>query len=82
MRCSPIDNYLRRRAHQEGGTDSLTPILGYAARAADAWKEISGKEIGVTEGDLTDWPLASGCSRTSSPRRIVHYGQSRRRRSR
>jgi UDP-sulfoquinovose synthase len=27
-----VDNYLRRRAHQEAGTDSLTPIVESLAR--------------------------------------------------
>ena len=42
-----IDNYLRRRAHQEAGTDSLTPILESLPARAAAWQELTGKEIGV-----------------------------------
>ena len=70
-----IDNYLRRRAHQEAGTDSLTPILGSLPARADAWKEISGKEIGVTEGDLTDWATTERLFRDFQPEAIVHYGE-------
>jgi UDP-sulfoquinovose synthase len=70
-----IDNYLRRRAHQEGGTDSLTPILGSLPARADAWKEISGKEIGVVEGDLTDWPTTERLFKDFQPEAIIHYGQ-------
>ena len=54
-----VDNYLRRRAHEEVGTDTLVPILGSLPERAAAWKEVSGKEIGVTEGDLVEWDLTS-----------------------
>ena len=54
-----VDNYLRRRAHEEVGTDTLVPILGSLPERAAAWKEVSGKEIGVTEGDLVDWDLTA-----------------------
>ena len=49
-----VDNYLRRRAHAEAGTDSLTPILADLPARAEAWAEVSGRTVGVTEGDLTD----------------------------
>ena len=49
-----VDNYLRRRAHAEAGTDSLTPILPDLTARASVWLEVTGRTIGVTEGDLTD----------------------------
>jgi UDP-sulfoquinovose synthase len=70
-----IDNYLRRRAHQEAGTDSLTPILGSLPARADAWKEITGKEIGVVEGDLTDWATTERLFKDFQPEAIIHYGE-------
>src|ERR1700679_4282145 len=39
-----LDDFSRRRWHEEAGTASLTPIGGLDRRIA-AWKEISGKEI-------------------------------------
>ena len=70
-----VDNYLRRTAHREAGTDSLTPIAdGLASRAA-AWKDVTGKEIGVTEGDLTQWPVVDELFRTFRPEAVVHYGE-------
>ena len=39
-----IDNYLRRRAHKEAGTDSLTPILDSLPARAKVWNEVSGKD--------------------------------------
>jgi UDP-sulfoquinovose synthase len=70
-----VDNYLRREAHREAGTDSLTPIAdGLPSRAA-AWKAVTGKEIGVTEGDLTEWPVVEELFRSFRPDAIVHYGE-------
>ena len=70
-----VDNYLRRRAHREGGTDSLTPIAEDLPTRARAWKEVSGKDIGVTEGDLCDWAVVEPLFRDLQPEAIVHYGQ-------
>ena len=70
-----VDNYLRRRAHEEVGTDTLVPILDSLPERAAAWKEVSGKEIGVTEGDLVDWDLTADLFRTFQPEAIVHYGE-------
>jgi UDP-sulfoquinovose synthase len=70
-----VDNYLRRRAHQEAGTDSLTPIAENLPARAAAWKEVSGLEVGVTEGDLTDWEVVETLFRDFQPETIVHYGE-------
>jgi UDP-sulfoquinovose synthase len=70
-----VDNYLRRRAHREAGTDSLTPILdGLRSRVA-AWRDVSEREIGVTEGDLTDWNVVQGVFRMFRPDAVVHFGE-------
>ncbi|MGH2674355.1 MAG: NAD-dependent epimerase/dehydratase family protein [Actinomycetota bacterium] len=70
-----IDNELRRRAHRENGTDSLTPIgTNLAARVA-AWREISGREVGVTMGDLCDPSVVDTVFRGFGPEAIVHYGE-------
>src|SRR5215467_6880237 len=70
-----VDNYFRRRAHAEAGTDSLTPIAPDLPARARAWQEVSGSEIGVTEGDLTDWAVVERLFRDFSPETIVHYGE-------
>jgi UDP-sulfoquinovose synthase len=70
-----VDNYLRRRAHQEAGTDSLTPVgESLPARARD-FGEVTGLEIGVTEGDLTEWDVVEPVFREFEPEAIVHYGE-------
>jgi UDP-sulfoquinovose synthase len=69
-----VDNGLRRQAHAESGSDSLTPIATVAARV-DAWRELTGRTIGLTEGDLTEWDVVDGVFRTFVPDAIVHYGE-------
>jgi UDP-sulfoquinovose synthase len=70
-----VDNYLRRRAHQEAGTDSLTPIAADLPTRARIWNEVTGSTIGVTEGDLCDWEIVEPLFRDFQPEAIVHYGE-------
>jgi UDP-sulfoquinovose synthase len=70
-----LDNYLRRRAHVEAGTDSLTPIGGSLPIRVRAFREVTGLEIGVTEGDLMDWDVVERVFREFQPEAIVHYGE-------
>ena len=70
-----VDDYLRRRAHQEAGTDSLTPIGPSLPARANAFRDVTGLEIGVTEGDLTDWRVVERVFREFEPEAIVHYGE-------
>ncbi|HWC32403.1 MAG TPA: NAD-dependent epimerase/dehydratase family protein [Actinomycetota bacterium] len=70
-----LDNYLRRRAVREAGSDSLTPIPDDLSTRAEIWKAVSGKEIRVAEGDVADWDTLSTVFREAQPETIVHYGQ-------
>jgi UDP-sulfoquinovose synthase len=70
-----IDNYLRRRAHTEQETDSLTPILPSLPDRAGAWKDVTGLDIEVTEGDICDWETVERLFREFEPDAIVHYGE-------
>ena len=70
-----VDDYLRRRAHAEAGTDSLTPILAGLPERVAAWKDVSGKDIGYTEGDLCDWAVTERVFREFQPEAVVHYGE-------
>jgi UDP-sulfoquinovose synthase len=70
-----VDNYLRRRAHEEAGTDSLTPILPGLAERVSAWKDVTGKVIDSTQGDLCDWEVAEQVFREFRPDAVVHYGE-------
>jgi UDP-sulfoquinovose synthase len=70
-----VDNYLRRRAHAEAGTDSLVPILESLPARAEAWRQVTGYTIGVTEGDLCDWVVTESLFRDFEPEAIIHYGE-------
>jgi UDP-sulfoquinovose synthase len=70
-----VDNYLRRSAHREAGTDSLTPIAASLPARTRAWRDVAGREISVTEGDLTDWTVVEHVFREFDPETIVHFGE-------
>ena len=70
-----VDDYLRRRAHAEAGTDSLTPILPGLPERVAAWNDVTGKDIGYTEGDLCDWAVTEAVFREFQPEAVVHYGE-------
>jgi UDP-sulfoquinovose synthase len=70
-----VDNELRRRAHRENGTDSLTPIAESLRARATAWKEVAGHTLGVTMGDLCDYDVVEAVFREFDPEAIVHYGE-------
>lgn len=46
-----VDSLVRRRIDDELGVQSLTPIVPLAERV-QAWREVTGNEIGVVELDL------------------------------
>jgi UDP-sulfoquinovose synthase len=70
-----VDNYLRRRAHQEAGTDTLTPIGENLPARAQAWEEVTGYRITVTEGDLCEWDVVARVFGEFEPEAIIHYGE-------
>jgi UDP-sulfoquinovose synthase len=71
---SVVDNFSRRRWHEEAGTGSLTPIAGLDQRIA-AWKEISGREIRCYVGAVEDGDFLDEVVAETRPEAVVHYGQ-------
>jgi UDP-sulfoquinovose synthase len=69
-----VDNFSRRRWHQEHGTDSLTPIRSLEERIK-AWSEISGNEIVSHAGDLVDGDFLERVVAELRPESVVHYGE-------
>src|SRR3954471_14651797 len=69
-----VDNFARRRWHQEAGTDSLTPIAPLEERIA-AWKEVSGKTIESHVGDISEGTFIADIVRDFAPDTIIHYGE-------
>src|SRR5688500_1286754 len=71
---SVVDNFLRRSMATELGADSLTPIHSLQQRVR-AWKEVTGKDIQVFTGDLTDASFVETVFERCEPEGIVHYGE-------
>jgi len=69
-----VDNFSRRRWHDEQSTGSLTPIRGLADRI-DAWREISGKDIHSFVGSVEDGEFLDRVVAETSPEAVIHYGQ-------
>ena len=66
------DNFVRRDYDVELGVESLVPIRSLSERV-QAWRELSGKEITVFPGDLTDGAFAHRIVAEFSPDTIVHF---------
>ncbi len=69
-----VDNFLRRRWHEEQGTDSLTPIASLEDRIA-VWREASGRHIDSWVGDIAEAGFMHDVLREFAPEVIVHYGE-------
>ncbi len=57
---SVVDNYFRRWACHELDTEPLIPVPNLRQRAR-LWKELSGIDIHVAIGDITDYSFLSEC---------------------
>jgi len=62
-RVGVVDNFARRGYDLEMGVDTLVPITGLQQRVR-RWNELSGNDIDVFVGDLTD-PTPSSTSLSS-----------------
>src|SRR3954465_5801345 len=71
---SVVDNFSRRRWHTQHSTDSLTPIRSLADRI-EAWKEVSGQEIGTFVGSIEDGKFLDRVVAETVPETVVHYGE-------
>jgi UDP-sulfoquinovose synthase len=71
---SVVDDFSRRRWHEEAGTGSLTPIADLDQRIA-AWKELSGDEIRSFAGPVQDGDFLDRVVAETRPEVVVHYGQ-------
>jgi len=69
-----LDDFSRRRWHEEAGTGSLTPIADLDQRIA-AWKEVSGEEIRSFVGSVQDGDFLERVVVETRPEAVVHYGQ-------
>ena len=71
------DNFARRRADEELGIASLTPIRTLAERV-DAWRETTGREIGTVRLDVArDYDGLLALLRELRPDAVVHFAEQR-----
>ncbi|KPV52630.1 NAD-dependent dehydratase [Kouleothrix aurantiaca] len=70
------DNFARRAWDHELGAESLTPIRSLHERVA-AWRNISGRTIGMFVGDLCDYAFLEALVRDFAPEAVVHFGEQR-----
>jgi UDP-sulfoquinovose synthase len=71
-----VDNFCRRQYDFEMGVDSLVPIRSLQQRAR-TWSEVSGKDLDLFVGDLTDATFVDRIIREFSPEGIVHFAEQR-----
>lgn len=70
------DNFARRQYDYELGVESLVPVETLQARTK-VWKELTGQQIAVYVGDLTDPEFTFEMIRSFEPDTIVHFGEQR-----
>jgi UDP-sulfoquinovose synthase len=71
-----VDNLVRREYDVEMGVGSLVPISSLEQRVA-TWREVSGRQIDLRIGDLTDAAFTYAAVADSAPDAIVHFGEQR-----
>jgi UDP-sulfoquinovose synthase len=71
-----VDNLVRREYDAEMGVGSLVPIFPLEQRVAE-WLEVSGRQIDVRIGDLTDAAFTYAAVADSAPDAVVHFGEQR-----
>src|SRR5580765_313142 len=69
-----VDNFSRRRWHDQQSTESLTPIRTLQERI-DAWREVSGHEIASHIGAIEDAEFLDRLVADFSPEAVIHYGE-------
>jgi len=75
-RITVVDNLVRREYDAEMGVGSLVPIFTLNERVAK-WQDVSGDQVGVRMGDLTDAAFVYSVVAECEPDAIVHFGEQR-----
>ncbi len=71
-----LDSLVRRHWDNELGIESLTPIVSPQKRL-DRWYELTGKQIPLYLGTVTDYPFLLNAFQEFGPDAIVHFGEQR-----
>ncbi len=70
------DNFARRQWDHELGVQTLTPILPLSDRLR-VWQELSGNNIELFVGDVTDYDFLSSLIQDFEPEAVVHFAEQR-----
>jgi UDP-sulfoquinovose synthase len=71
-----VDNFIRRQWDHELGVETLTPIRTLAERLR-VWRDLTGNQIELFVGDVTDYDFLSSCIQTFGPEGVVHFAEQR-----
>jgi len=71
-----VDNFMRRQWDHELGVQTLTPIRTLAERLR-VWQDLTGKQIELFVGDVTDYDFLSSCIESYGPDAVVHFAEQR-----
>jgi UDP-sulfoquinovose synthase len=73
-RVAVVDNFAKRRWEMEIGVRPLMPLPTLHERVR-AWHEVTGLDIELFVGDLTDYGFVESVFRSFRPDAIIHYGE-------
>ena len=71
-----VDNFIRRQWDHELGVQTLTPIRTLAERL-NVWQDLTGRQIELFVGDVTDYDFLSSCIENFGPEAVVHFAEQR-----
>ena len=69
-----VDNYFRRNICKRLNSPPLFPV-GKVLERSKLWLDASGYDIGVSDGDITDYEFLLQTIRTTLPDVIIHYAE-------
>jgi UDP-sulfoquinovose synthase len=71
-----LDSLIRRHWDAELQIETLTPIAPIQRRL-ECWQQLSGRQIPLWVGDITNYDFLSGALKEFAPDSIVHFGEQR-----
>ena len=73
---SIVDSFVRRQWDFELGVQTLTPIQPLPERLR-VWKRLTGRDIAVYAGDITDYEFLAAVMERERPDAVVHFAEQR-----
>jgi len=71
-----VDSFIRRQWDYELGVQTLTPIRTLSDRLK-VWQELTGNQIELFVGDVTDYDFLSSTIKAFGPEGVVHFAEQR-----